>query len=359
MSGISTSATARFGYVPGLDGLRLLAVAIVIVAHYRLLPNVPGGFGVSIFFFISGFLISRLLLAEERTYGRIALGRFYIRRLIRLLPPLLLMGVVAVPLLVWIDPVGFSWSQLLLSFAYLGNVQKMGARLLGWDAGYDALEPLWSLAVEEHFYLLLPPVLLFVRSRTSRIILLAAILVGALALRMAVWWMAPQQADSINYNFTLTRIDAIGWGVLLTLLLDAGVLRVSCFERRAYWLLWGGSAAMIASLVHWADWYEVAFKYTPQSIAIGVAFCGLIFPERTLWARRIAEWPTVRYLGRISYELYLWHFPIYFVVGHFLPAPYPRALLSLVLTAAVSALAYSVTTQRLGPLRKRYGSHPV
>ncbi|KPH58051.1 acyltransferase [Novosphingobium sp. ST904] len=92
MTAHTNQTRARFGYVSGLDGLRLVAVAIVIAAHYQLVPYIPGGFGVSIFFFISGFLITRLMLAEEKTYGQIALGRFYVRRFIRLLPPLALMG---------------------------------------------------------------------------------------------------------------------------------------------------------------------------------------------------------------------------------------------------------------------------
>ncbi|MPS68105.1 MAG: acyltransferase [Novosphingobium sp.] len=359
MTAHTNQTHARFGYVSGLDGLRLVAVAIVIAAHYQLVPYIPGGFGVSIFFFISGFLITRLMLAEEKAYGQIALGRFYVRRFIRLLPPLALMGIVAVPLLALTDPAGFSWSQVLLSFSYLGNVHKIGSRLLGWNAGYDALEPLWSLAVEEHFYLLLPPVLLLVRGSAGRIRMISAVLAGALVLRMLVWAATPRFADDINYNFTLTRIDAIGWGVLLTLLLDAGRIGQAWIERHAAVLLWGGALAMLLSLIHWSGFYETAFKYTPQSIAIGAAFCGAIFPARNAWVRRIAELPAIRYLGKTSYELYLWHYPVYSLAERFVVSPHLRAVLSLAATIAISSLAYSLTTRRLAPLRKRFGGHPV
>ncbi|QIV81157.1 acyltransferase family protein [Mycolicibacterium frederiksbergense] len=164
------SPVARFGYVYGLDGLRLLAVLIVVIRHYEVVMVLPGGLGVSIFFFISGFLISRLLLAEEHKSNRpILLKPFYIRRFIRLLPPLLLMGVVCVPLLFIFYPADFSLIQIALSFVYLGNIVKFGALVWGWPEGYQAIEPLWSLAVEEHFYLLLPPALLLFKSMRSRI----------------------------------------------------------------------------------------------------------------------------------------------------------------------------------------------
>lgn len=359
MRGLTNEAKARFGYVSGLDGLRLLAVAIVIAAHYQIVPKVPGGFGVSIFFFISGFLITRLMLAEERANGRIALGNFYIRRFIRLLPPLVLMGLVAVPALALMDPAGFSWSQVLLSFSYLGNIHKIGARLLSWNAGYTALEPLWSLAVEEHFYLALPPLLLCVRSLRTRIRVMIGVLGAALLLRMMVWAIAPEHADDINYNFTLTRIDAIGWGVLATFLLEAGILRREWIERRAQVLLWGGALAMLASLVHWSVYYETVLKYTPQSAAIGATVLGALFPARTVWVRRIGELPVVRYLGRISYELYLWHFPVYVLVGHFVPGHGLRLMLSLVMTGLISAGAYTLTTKRLSAIRRKFGGHPV
>ncbi|MEL7231990.1 MAG: acyltransferase, partial [Pseudomonadota bacterium] len=83
------SATAAYGYIPGLDGLRAIAVLIVLVAHFGLSHIVPGGFGVTVFFFISGFLITRLLIAESDKKGGIGLKDFYVRRFIRLIPALI------------------------------------------------------------------------------------------------------------------------------------------------------------------------------------------------------------------------------------------------------------------------------
>ncbi|CAH0349663.1 MAG: acyltransferase [Sphingobium sp.] len=359
MTAEQNQTTAAFGYVSGLDGLRLAAVAIVIVRHYEIVPMLPGGFGVSLFFFISGFLISRLLIAEEKRNGAIALGKFYIRRFIRLLPPLLLMGIVAVPLLYLIEPENFSPAQIALSFLYLGNIVKFGAPIFGWKEGYQAIEPLWSLAVEEHFYLLLPPLLFLLRSQSSRIWLMVAAIVGALLLRMFVAWADPANADQINYHFTFTRLDAMAWGVLLTLLLDAGRITQSAIDRVGHLLVWIGGIAMLASMIHWTPYYEEVLKYTPQSLAIGIFFTGVIFADQYSAVRRIAEFPLISHLGRISYELYLWHFPILAAVSHFVVGFVPAVTLSLILTLLVADVAYRLTTKRLGAMRRKFGGHPV
>lgn len=352
---------AEFGYISGLDGLRLFAVGIVVVRHFEIIEVLPGGFGVSIFFFISGFLISRLLLAEEKQRGRIGLSPFYVRRFIRLLPPLLLMGVVSVPVLWVLYPDDFSWLQVVLSFLYLGNLVKFGGDLFGWPIGLPAFEPLWSLAVEEHFYLLVPAALIFLRSMRSRINLMIAILVMALILRVVVFQIWPvETADEINYHFTLTRIDSMAWGVLLTLLLEARKLSI---EHRPAWqghaMVLGGGVFMVGTMVHWSTLYEVALKYTIQSMAIGVFLSGVLFATNYGWLRRGLEARPIVHLGRISYEIYLWHFPLLAAVSYLIDSRVFAVALSLVLTIAVSDVAYRLTTSRLRQLRRRFGGHPV
>lgn len=351
---------AAFGYVHGLDALRLFAVTIVVVRHYELLMMLPGGFGVSVFFFISGFLISRLLLAEEKRYGTIFLGKFYVRRFIRLLPPLMLMGVVAVPLLYLTDPARFSPVQLWLSFLYLGNIVRFLEPVFNWNIGYPAIEPLWSLAVEEHFYLVLPPMLLLIRSMRGRIWLITGAIILPLMLRLVAYaTMDEHMADQFNYHFTFTRLDSMAWGVLLTLLLDAGKLKQATIDRVPHWLVWGGGIGMILSMVHWSPMYEVAVKYTPQSAVIGVFFTGVIFATQYDWLRRAMEWKPIVHLGRITYEIYLWHFPVLAVVLAFVPNRSLAVAISGVVTVAIADLAFRVTTKRLSGLRKRFGAHPV
>lgn len=358
---MSTNPKAAFGYVAGLDGLRLLAVFIVVIRHYEIVEILPGGFGVSIFFFISGFLISRLLLAEEARFKRpIAVRPFYIRRFIRLLPPLMLMGIVCVPLLYYFYPAEFSPVQIVLSFLYLGNLVSFGSILWGWNEGYPAIEPLWSLAVEEHFYLLLPAALLLFKTVRARIILMVAAIIVPLALRIWVYAIADLElADQFNYHFTLTRLDSIACGVLLTLLLNAGYLRPPSGRIAGHFLVWGGGLLMIATMVHWTQAYDVAWKYTFQSLAIGIFFVGVIFASNYEWLRRLLEWKPISHLGKISYEMYLWHFPILAILLAMLPSRMLALPIALVATVVVSDAAYRLTTKRLSGLRKRYGGHPV
>lgn len=352
--------SAQFGYIFSLDALRLFAVTIVIVRHYEIIKSLPGGFGVSVFFFISGFLITRLLLAEEKRFGKIGLGAFYTRRFIRLLPPLMLMGIVAVPVLYLLDPADFSWPQIAYSFFYLGNIERMWVDIFGLPRGYSAIEPLWSLAVEEHFYLLLPPALLLLRSMRARIWLMVGAILLPLFLRLWIFGIfSPDMADHINYPFTFTRLDSMAWGVLLTLLLESGKLRIPQIDRFAHLLVWGGGVLMIASMVHYTPMYEDAIKYTPQSLAIGIFFVGVVFATSYDWLRRVMEWKPIVHLGRISYEMYLWHFPILTIILAFVPSRVHAIPLALVMTVVVSDLAYRLTTKRLRGLRKRFGAHPV
>ncbi len=352
---------ARFGYVYGLDGLRLLAVSVVVVRHFNIVQAVPGGFGVSIFFFISGFLISRLLLAEEQRYQRpIALKAFYIRRFIRLLPPLMLMGIVCVPILYALEPGRFSVLQVLLSFTYFGNLLGIGQILWGWPSGYEALGPLWSLAVEEHFYLLLPFALLLFKGARARVFVVAATVLMPLVLRVWVFYVEnPVVADRINYNFTFTRIDAIAWGVLLTLMLEQKRIRPPGKPWMGHLLVWGGGCLMVLSMVHWTESYEIAWKYTFQSIAIGIFVAGVLFAANYSWLRALLEKKAVVHLGRISYELYLWHLPIYTIAIALIPSGNVALIVALISTVLVSDVAYRLTTKRLSGVRKRFGGHPT
>lgn len=358
---MKNSPSAQFGYVFGLDGLRLLAVLIVVVRHYEVVAILPGGFGVSIFFFISGFLISRLLLAEEHRFQRpIALKAFYIRRFIRLLPPLLLMGVICVPALYFLYPEQFSPEQIALSFLYLGNIVKFGSMAWGWREGYPAVEPLWSLAVEEHFYLLLPPALLLFRTYRSRVILMVVAIVVPLILRVWIFTVLDNRlSDQLNYHFTLTRLDSIAFGVLLTLVLDAGWLRPPENRVLGHFLVIGGGLLMIATMVHWSNAYEIAWKYTFQSLAIGVFFVGVVFAPNYAWLRRMLELKPISHLGKISYEMYLWHLPILFVLLAVLPNGGLAIPLALIATLVVSDIAYRLTTKRLSGVRRRFGGHPA
>lgn len=350
---------AQFGYCYGLDALRFVAVSIVIIRHYQIIPIMPGGFGVSIFFFISGFLISRLLIAEKNKYGKINLRNFYIRRLIRLVPPLLLMGVFCVPALYFLFPSEFSYWQVIASFLYMGNFEKIATFFTDIPAGIQALEPLWSLAVEEHFYLVFPVFLTFFSSHRYRVLFLALALIIPLLLRMGVAVVFPVYRDEINYFSTFTRIDAMAWGILLTFVLNSFSSIGRFVERHGLLIFYGGALLMLLSLVRWTAYYDEVIKYTPQSIAIGMFFAGFIFSSKTAWVRYIAELNIFRFLGKTSYEIYLWHFPVLTFVSYFLKDFLLSVTLSLLLTLLISTVAYQIVTRKLKPLRAAFGGHPL
>ena len=212
---------AGYGYIPGLDGLRAIAVGIVVVAHLGLSHIVPGGFGVTAFFFISGFLITRLLLAEAKSNGHIHLRSFYLRRFVRLYPALLFM-LFGSTLIFWTLGIrGPSIGEFLSGVFYMSNIFQVGVNA-GVNEAQMAWGPLWSLAVEEHFYLIFPLTLVLAGAFSKRILL---VLLGVLVLvpiwRALVPFVLPNvPAETYTYMMTDARIDSIVWGCLLSVLLD-------------------------------------------------------------------------------------------------------------------------------------------
>src|SRR5262245_6279726 len=141
------SPHASSEYIPSLDGMRAVAILLVVLSHLGLEHIVPGRLGVTLFFFISGFLITRLLIAEASKARAISIGAFYARRFLRLAPALLLM--LAVVALAWTQFVGpVNGPQLLAGIFYMMNYFIIFGGLTTMPIGI-----LWSLAVEEHYYL--------------------------------------------------------------------------------------------------------------------------------------------------------------------------------------------------------------
>src|SRR4029077_12459985 len=157
------------GAIPSLDGLRAISILIVLVSHAGYGTVVPGGLGVTIFFFLSGYLITTLLLDENKRSGRINIGKFYLRRVFRLFPPLLVTLVIAYSLVaLGLLDGGISWAGVLAQLLYFANYYG-----LFFDPGNTTAAGtgiLWSLAVEEHFYMVYPAVLvgLFALSLSGR-----------------------------------------------------------------------------------------------------------------------------------------------------------------------------------------------
>ncbi|MFD4522786.1 acyltransferase family protein [Streptomyces sp. NPDC058470] len=321
------SAVQRAGRVNGLDGLRTLAVAMVLVYHVR--PDIlPGGsVGVDVFFTISGFVITRLLLAEYARTGTVGMSAFYRRRWRRLVPALFALCAVCAVLALTTSLRGFDGSLLAIGLAATFVVNIVRAVQPGVYS--DITGPLahtWSLGVEEQFYLVWPPVmiLLLKRLRARTVLIVTAVLCTLpVVWRLSLW--APDAAHRI-YNGTDTRADQLLAGALVAVVLarlPAGDPRL---ERLRVWagrLAWPALAAL--ALTAWqvpitggAGWWTPAW-YTVGFLAVAVASAILVAglelrPDGTL--SRLLSLTPLAWTGRnLSYGMYLWHYPIARLLG--------------------------------------------
>jgi peptidoglycan/LPS O-acetylase OafA/YrhL len=315
------SAVRGGGRVQGVDGLRTLAVGLVMVYHLEpgLLPG--GALGVDVFFTISGFVITRLLVAEYTRTGDIAMGPFYWRRWLRLVPALLTLCAVCAVLAGTTALPGFggAWTSVLLSATFLVNIVR-AAQPGPYSGSTALLAHNWSLGVEEQFYLLWPPLLrLLLRRVRPRTVLVWA---AALCALPVVWrWLLwdPTQAHRI-YNGTDTRADQLLAGALLAI----AVARLRADDRRLRALArWSGRLAWPAlcllGLIVWQvpmtessawteSWYTVGFLVAALLSATVVA--ALELRPASALGRLLALAP-LAWVGRnLSYGLYLWHYPL-------------------------------------------------
>jgi peptidoglycan/LPS O-acetylase OafA/YrhL len=363
------SATARAGRVDGLDGLRTLAVALVLVYHVRpdLLPG--GSVAVDVFFTISGFVITRLLLAEYARTGGIGLRGFYRRRWLRLVPALLAVCAVCVTLSLTTSLWAFdgAWAAAALAALFVVNVVRAG------EAGpySDVTGPLahsWSLGVEEQFYLLWPPVLVFLlrRFRARTVLLCTAVLCALPVLWRCVLWN-PDAAHRI-YNGTDTRADQLLAGALVAVLLArlrTDDPRLDVLRGWAGRLAWPALALLL--LAAWrvpvtrdegawtAVWYTVGFLAVAAVSATLVA--GLELRPDTRLSRLLSLTP-LAWVGRnLSYGMYLWHYPVVRLLASLGVAEEGRLSATVVLTTALALLSYAVIEAPLLRRGRRVRAH--
>ncbi|HEU0235034.1 MAG TPA: acyltransferase family protein [Candidatus Limnocylindrales bacterium] len=320
----SNTIGARLPYLPGLDGLRALAVAAVVLYHAEVAPLSGGFLGVDLFFVISGFLITSILLAEWERTGRLDLRAFWLRRARRLLPALfvLLIAALAFAVLFLPESVARLRSDVAAAAAYVTNWY-----LLAGDQSYfetiDRQSPLlhlWSLAVEEQFYLAWPLILLAtlrVAGRRGALVLTVGAACGSAA------WMAvlaaPDGDPSRVYYGTDTRIFAPLAGAALAFL--AGRWGAAAGERReprTLGRIGRADPVAVASLAV-LGWFAVNVGSDATTLYTGglavVALSGtllvgsVVHPDARLvpW---LLERSGLRWLGTRSYGIYLWHWPI-------------------------------------------------
>lgn len=341
--------------IPGLDGLRAISILLVMASHSGASTLIPGVFGVTLFFFISGFLITTLMIAEEADHGRLGIGAFYARRMIRLYPPL----IVSI------------FATVLVARAYGEHIPALGiAGALAYLANYLALfrpdlvaglgGQLWSLAVEEHFYLFYPLLMLGLlpRPRLALRLLLAFCLVS-LAIRLYVMQAYPAFAQDYNGKATETRIDSILFGAIAAFWWWRGNGR-AVLMRHARPLL-GLALVLLAIGFLWRNpQARETIRYTLQGLALVPLVLAITVSGHLAPVTRVLELPALRWIGRLSYSLYLWHLLGFELAGRLVGSGHGAwlgILLGWALVFALSMASYHYVEKPFFALRKRFGSN--
>ncbi len=348
-------------YMPGLDGLR--AIAVLAVIAYHLDPGwAPGGLlGVGVFFTLSGYLITDLLLGQREALGRIRLGDFWLRRARRLLPALFLMLAVVV-----------AWIALLdrsLLPGLRGDVLAAVAYVSNWwnivrDASYFArfgppppLDHLWSLAVEEQFYLIWPFLLwLGLRYVPGRYMLAGLTLAGAALSAAAMAWIYEPGVDPTRvYEGTDTRAFGLLVGAALAMVWPSRKLRADLITIRGRILLdtAGVVGLVVIGLLIWQTSEYSPFLYKGGILLLSVAtvltVTALVHPAS--WLGVALGWAPLRWLGVRSYGIYLWHYPIIVLTAPSMQQKASPGLeaIQVVATIAVAALSWQLFEE---PIRR-------
>ena len=296
-------------YIPTLDGWRAISILLVMSCHDYIHTfghystrwfYLHAKYGVDIFFAISGLLICSRLLDEEARHGAISLRHFYIRRAFRILPPaiLYLLVIALLSSLGIIPRIGSEWFGALFFFRnysrFFGNPLALGE----WFSGH-----FWSLSVEEHFYFLLPGILVLTRRRYRFTVILAFI--GLIALRL-IFDLHHRPWDLISHHTDIV-LDSLLIPALFAILLRKPAFR-DAFRRIG--LFWPLIIALIFTLLTWSP------DNAPKVLALTLltplmVLSSVLHPDSILG--RFLEWSPLRYIGRISYSLYIWQ--MLFFVG--------------------------------------------
>jgi peptidoglycan/LPS O-acetylase OafA/YrhL len=367
----STAPRNRANRYAHIDAMRAVAVLLVVVGHAGLGEIVPGGSGVTIFFAISGFIITYLVLREHDRTGHFRIGRFYFRRAMKLFPPLLL--IIIIPTLVFAAFNPIDWRAVLAQIGFVFNWYKV-------VGGADVLPGsgvVWSLAIEEQFYLAFA-VLWLALSRFRRyhqwliVASVVAISYSTLSRLIITLHDAADAAARIYYS-TDTRLDSIAWGVLTATLLHLWNARGSR-TTRAVRVLSGPSTIYVAlalfvlSLIIRDEVFRDTFRFTLQSIAACLIIVFGLLPGSGATRRSIfwvSTLPVISGLGLASYSIYLVHLPLMSLLFPF-TQDWPRTLSVSLLSALGVAAGYAIyrvveipVLRARGALEARYFNRTV
>jgi len=351
------------GYIPSLNGIRALAVLLVFFSHTGFGHIVPGGLGVTIFFFLSGYLITTLLVEEHKLTGTISLKNFYIRRIYRLFPPLyiVIIGAVAITVLKgsnsFISMDGFLSQILHYSNYYIIFIGKEGM--------IPGLGILWSLAVEEHFYLFFPVFLLFYMKKLNiknlvLLIVLIILIVNAWRLILVLNLDILSFRDPhyyYTYYATETRIDSLLYGCVMALIINpvnASKIDIKLIVIKVGMLV--GISMILFTLLYRDVIFRETIRYSIQGLAMFPIFYYVITQQNS-YIYKLLNLKSIAFIGKISYSFYLSHYVlIYLAEGFFGNTLIVKNVVGFLFTFVFSTVMYFFVEKRFARLRKKLHS---
>lgn len=331
---MSREARSTPDRIPGLDGLRAVAVLLVFYHHVDQEAFPGGRFGVDVFFVLSGFLISAILMRELRSTGTIAFKAFYRRRAFRLWPALVTVAVVTVPLAAW-RGFGHPIPDALVALLYGTNVYAVAF------PHFSLLLHTWSLAAEEQFYLVWPTLLYWgSRGKARWSAIGSGVAVTALVLTIAT--VHVQNAQFLPWVHAWSFAAGIG----VAFAPQSSIVRFcgSPFSLVAFAAVLVGESMLSASFGLWA--------YVLFVPALASPVCHILSRGSGV-AVRALESPGLVWLGERSYGFYLWHYPVIFVGYDLGVSGLLMSTLGLVVTALLSAVMWRVVEQPFNRRRNR------
>ncbi len=315
------------GYLPALDGARGLMTLGVMTAHTRMALFGGAMIYMDVFFAMSGYLITSLLLVERERHGSISLRKFYVRRLRRLYPAL---GAMLFSLLVFSlmfsSELQLRLTEIAVSFFYLMDYWRAFGETGVYYTGHT-----WSLAVEEQFYLLWPLAFIFLARRCG-ISWTSVVLIFGAAIGFALWrmWLTYSGASIARlYNSFDTRADALLAGCGLALLLKL----VDLSDHPKISVILANSLAPLAAFLllvgFTMDWTLRWYYYVSPLFGTipGLIWIAAVRQPRRTFMHSVYEHPAAVFCGRICYGLYVWHLPVFALVADHLEPRYIATVL--------------------------------
>ena len=293
----------KLDYNPALDGLRGVAILLVLLSHAHVPLFAGAFFGVDLFFVLSGFLITSLLLIEHRANGRFQYWRFYRRRFFRLMPALALFLAAYCLLapLIWpgLDDV---YQDALVSLLYLADYG------IAFFDSPNTLLHMWSLSVEEHFYLIWPPLLALLLRYCRGAVWRPIALLYLLSWVWRIFWVVQgQQFYEVFFRFD-TRMSGLLAGALLAALMVEKPQCIDWLRARMPYAMWLPLAIVLLLELAWDN--QGAMVWGLTVVELGTVVLLVAAQQRDGLVFQMLNLPILVRLGTLSYGIYLWHYPV-------------------------------------------------